>query len=81
MRYDQVNAGSYLVWISRMKGVDMKKCVVSIIIGFLLFSVTLHAAKLPEFTGKTVDLWINSKPLKVADLRGNVVLVEIWTST
>src|SRR5690606_34167282 len=31
----------------------------------------------PEFTGN--DNWINSEPLEMARLRGQVVLVEFWT--
>ena len=25
------------------------------------------------------DVWLNSEPLNLADLRGNVVMVEFWT--
>lgn len=32
---------------------------------------------LPEFQG--ISQWLNSAPLKTADLKGNVVLVQIWT--
>jgi thiol-disulfide isomerase/thioredoxin len=32
---------------------------------------------LPEFTG--VQEWLNSSPLTIADLKGNVVLIHIWT--
>ena len=31
----------------------------------------------PEFRGITA--WLNSEPLAIADLRGQVVLVDIWT--
>ena len=40
---------------------------------------TAEWERAPEFThGKAVD-WINSKPLSVAELRGQVVLVDVWT--
>ena len=32
----------------------------------------------PEFTHKSADDWINSKPLTLAGLKGKVVLVEFW---
>ena len=35
---------------------------------------------LPEFQNQSQDHWINSKPLKTADLKGKVVLIEVWTS-
>lgn len=38
----------------------------------------LNNKPLPEFTGKPDD-WINSAPLTVNDLRGSVVLIDIWT--
>ena len=34
---------------------------------------------LPGFDGATG--WLNSAPLEVADLRGKVVLVDLWTYT
>ena len=36
-------------------------------------------ATTPEFTG--ISGWINSEPLKMADLLGKVVLVDFWTYT
>jgi thiol-disulfide isomerase/thioredoxin len=36
-----------------------------------------NAGFLPEFQG--ISQWLNSTPLKVADLKGNVVLVQFWT--
>ena len=35
---------------------------------------------MPEFTSKSPSLWLNSKPLTRAELKGKVVLLEIWTS-
>ena len=44
---------------------------------------TLRAqpAAMPEFPDAPPDRWLNSKPLKLSDVRGQVVLIEIWTST
>lgn len=33
----------------------------------------------PEFTHTRAADWINSKPLGLSDLRGQVVLIDIWT--
>ncbi len=33
----------------------------------------------PEFTHNRTQDWINSSPLKLSDLRGQVVLLDIWT--
>jgi len=38
-----------------------------------------NAPPAPEFTHSSETEWINSKPLTLADLRGNVVLVDFWT--
>ncbi|MBW4677584.1 MAG: thioredoxin family protein [Desmonostoc geniculatum HA4340-LM1] len=35
------------------------------------------AKSLPEFQG--ISQWLNSAPLSIADLKGNVVLVQFWT--
>lgn len=34
---------------------------------------------LPEFTHQSTEAWINSEPLTLAELQGNVTLVDIWT--
>lgn len=41
--------------------------------------VPRKARKLPEFRQPDPTHWINSEPLKVADLAGNVLLVGVWT--
>lgn len=34
---------------------------------------------LPEFSSRSTADWINSQPLSVHDLRGRVVLLDVWT--
>jgi len=36
-------------------------------------------AKAPEFTHREAADWINSEPLRISDLRGKVVLIDVWT--
>jgi thiol-disulfide isomerase/thioredoxin len=33
----------------------------------------------PEFTHQQAEEWINSKPLSIKDLKGQVVLIDFWT--
>jgi thiol-disulfide isomerase/thioredoxin len=43
------------------------------------FSLGRAPAVAPEFAG--IDTWLNSAPLRMADLQGKVVLVDFWTYT
>ena len=36
---------------------------------------------MPEFANQDPQAWINSDPIHVADLRGKVVLIEVWTTS
>ena len=38
-----------------------------------------QAPAAPEFTQTEPEAWLNSKPLRLAELRGQVVLIEFWT--
>lgn len=40
---------------------------------------TLEPSPAPAFTHAQADEWINSAPLTLADLRGKVVLIDVWT--
>jgi thiol-disulfide isomerase/thioredoxin len=69
----------------------MPRAVGSVSVGALLVLVLMSAPlggadaapptvrPLPEFTGSAPSDWINSDPLSVSELRGKVVLVDVWT--
>ncbi len=41
----------------------------------------LYGSKdMPEFHNQDPGRWINTKPLSLQDFKGQVVLIEIWTS-
>jgi thiol-disulfide isomerase/thioredoxin len=42
-------------------------------------SVAAMSADAPEFTHTSPGEWLNSAPLRLADLRGSLVLIEFWT--
>ena len=44
------------------------------------YAMTLAQAaqKAPEFTHSSPAEWLNSKPLRLSELRGKVVLIEFW---
>jgi thiol-disulfide isomerase/thioredoxin len=45
----------------------------------LALGTPAHAAqKAPEFTHSSQAQWLNSKPLRLGQLRGKVVLIEFW---
>jgi len=62
----------------------MRSKEVAVALGLLLTTGAAHAqqpavfrAKPPEITG--VSTWINSKPLTLAALHGQVVVLHFWT--
>ena len=66
----------------------LKKCkwlvVIFVALGLALYLVSPYAKQstpfpLPQFTQSSADTWINSSPLRTEDLRGKVVLIDIWT--
>ena len=65
-----------------MKQFGMRKLALAALMGFVVLAASGGAAAsllgkaAPEFTNET---WINSEPLRLADLRGKVVLIEFWT--
>ena len=43
-------------------------------------SLAFGERDMPEFKDQRPEAWLNSAPLTRADLRGKVVLIEIWTT-
>ena len=33
----------------------------------------------PDFPTRDPQMWINSSPLSISELRGQVVLIDVWT--
>jgi len=63
-----------------------RKFHLAIVFGAILLTSAITLAvktnpppQIPEFTQTNESAWINSKPLTVNDLRGKVVLIDIWT--
>jgi len=42
-------------------------------------AMSADANRAPEFTHKQASAWINSQPLQLADLKGKVVMLDIWS--
>ena len=62
------------------------KLLIIVIMGmaFAMYWISPYAKQstpfsLPQFTQSSEQAWINSSPLRVEDLRGKVLLIDIWT--
>lgn len=58
--------------------------ILTAVLGFAFNSVTVAESidpprPAPEFTQTDASAWINSRPLTLKDLRGEVVLLDFWT--
>lgn len=56
----------------------MKFPVVAAVAALALAGTAQAAPKAPEFTHPSQSEWLNSKPLRLSQLRGKVVLIEFW---
>lgn len=53
----------------------------AIVLGIIILTpFNLFGKPMPEFFEKSSDKWINSEPLTKSDLKGKVVLIDIWTT-
>ena len=59
----------------------MKRTLLWIAVSAVLAASPLVAApdRLPEFPTRKAKHWVNSEPLTVEQLRGEVVLIKVWT--
>ena len=67
---------------SPFKSINAQVTFILLLFITLLISPIIQAKETnlaPEFTHQSDSEWINSKPLKLADLRGKVVLIDFWT--
>lgn len=49
------------------------------VFGLTQMRVIAASTEMPEFKNNNHDEWFNSKPLKRADLKGKVLLIDVWT--
>jgi thiol-disulfide isomerase/thioredoxin len=56
----------------------MKIPVLAALAALVLGTAAYAAPKAPEFTHSSQAEWLNSKPLRLSQLRGKVVLIEFW---
>jgi thiol-disulfide isomerase/thioredoxin len=56
----------------------MKFLVFAAVAALTLAGTAQAAPKAPEFTHPSQAEWLNSKPLRLSQLRGKVVLIEFW---
>ncbi len=67
------------------KMLNKKLHFLTLLILLLFISTVVYAAKInppatmPEFTQVDENAWFNSKPLRSENLRGKVVLIDVWT--
>ncbi len=47
----------------------------------ILPALEIHPWPMPEFPNREAHAWINSEPLTVEDLKGKVLLLEVWTTS
>jgi thiol-disulfide isomerase/thioredoxin len=58
---------------------SMTRLVLAALLAFTAAPAAATPERLPEFTSQAPSDWFNGGPLRVADLRGRVVLVDVWT--
>jgi hypothetical protein len=69
-----------------LRGLPLRVPWVALALAALLWAqgasaqVKLTDIPMPELRNQSREFWINSKPLTKADLKGSVVLIEVWTS-
>jgi len=56
----------------------MKAAFLALVTLLVLACTAQAAPKAPEFTHSSQAEWLNSKPLRLSELRGKVVLIEFW---
>lgn len=56
----------------------MKLPVFAAVAALALGTAAQAAPKAPQFTHSSQTEWLNSKPLRLSQLRGKVVLIEFW---
>lgn len=71
--------GSYVVTHTMNQQFRVAILVTGMLCSQVLIAAQIATDRAPEFTHSTASEWINSPPLKLADFKGRVLLIDVWT--
>ncbi len=67
------------MFVNKTKGLALTVLILVVVFYFANTQAKSASFNLPQFTQQNTQRWINSNPLKTNNLKGKVVLIDVWT--